>query len=346
MKKTLVVAAGLAVLSTSAFASKARMAALSQSAALGSYYLEDNRNQWRSAGDFGGNYVIVEHGTDAPGAAAATSEGGFFREGSSMNYGVYLNSTDTYGNVADATSVDFGNGAVAVVPGRLDLFLSGNSGMDWGVRLGYESVDSETNNEEGSGFDISLNTTLGGANVWLTFVPGTDALTAGGNDIESDMRLGATYDYNGYTLFAEYSSEGGTDRANNEAATELVLGAGRVHGTDNGMFFYDLSLRMTKAEGNRDGVDRTRVPLTFGFETRATSWLSWRVSIQQSLHGALEAGGNSTTARTTTVGAGASLHWGSLQVDGVLQGVSNAAAGAGRLGANDLMSNVSATYTF
>ena len=342
MKKTLVVAAGLAVLSTSAFASKARMAALNQDAALGSYYLEDNRNQWRSAGDFGGNYVIIEHGTNAPGAAAATSEGGFFREGSSMNYGVYLNSTDTYGNVGDATAV---NGA-AIVPGRLDLFLSGNSGMDWGVRLGYESVDSETNSEEGSGFDVSVNADLGGANVWLSFVPGTDALATGGADTESDMRVGLTYDYSDYTLFAEYSSEGGNDVANNEAATELVLGAGRVHATDSGMFFYDLSLRMTTAEGNADGVDRTRVPLTFGFETRANSWLSWRVSLQQSLFGALEAGGNKTTARTTTVGAGASLHWGSLQIDGVLQGLSNATAGAGRLGSNDLMSNVSATYSF
>ena len=43
MKKHLVVAAGLAVLSTGAFASKARMTALNQGSSLGSFYLEDNR---------------------------------------------------------------------------------------------------------------------------------------------------------------------------------------------------------------------------------------------------------------------------------------------------------------
>ena len=143
MKKTLVVAAGLAVLSTSAFASKARMAALNQDAALGSYYLEDNRNQWRSAGDFGGNYVIIEHGQNyqddatPPGRQLADAEGGFFREGGSMNYGLYLNSTDTYGNVQDSDAGTIG-------AGRIDLFLSGNSGMDWGVRLGYSRIEVNT----------------------------------------------------------------------------------------------------------------------------------------------------------------------------------------------------------
>ena len=39
--KTLVVAAGLAVLSTSAFASKARMQAMGQDATLGSFYMQD-----------------------------------------------------------------------------------------------------------------------------------------------------------------------------------------------------------------------------------------------------------------------------------------------------------------
>ena len=64
MKKHLVVAAGLAVLSTGAFASKARMAALSQDASYGSFYLEDNRNAFRSSNSVNSmsNYMITEWG--------------------------------------------------------------------------------------------------------------------------------------------------------------------------------------------------------------------------------------------------------------------------------------------
>ena len=50
MKKHIVVAAGLAVLSTGAFATKARMTALNQDASQGSFYIQDERNAFRSAG--------------------------------------------------------------------------------------------------------------------------------------------------------------------------------------------------------------------------------------------------------------------------------------------------------
>ena len=100
-------------------------------------------------------------------------------------------------------------------------------------------------------------------------------------------------------------------------------------------------------EGVDDNVDQSRnsLPITFGFEAQATSWLQWRVSIQQSLFGEREVGDATVSARTTTVGAGASLTWGSLQIDGTLQSM-NTDAGATSLGADDLMSNLSATYTF
>jgi len=333
MKKTLVVAAGLAVLSTSAFASKARMSALNQDSALGSYYMEDERNAFRTAGSFSGNYVYLEHGADfASGAVNPTAEGGFFREGASMSYGLYLNSSE-HGQLANAGTVD---------PGRIDLFLRSNSGMNWGVRLGYESI--EVGALDGSAFDLSVNGDLGGANVWFTYVPATDDLS-GDADQEADMQLGATYGYGDHTLFAEYSSDGGPDGG--EAATSITLGAGRTMSTDSGMFFYDISLTSNSNEGNVKDVSRLTVPVTFGFETQATSWLTWRASIKQSFFGALEAAnGDKTSIATTTVGAGASLTWGSLRVDGSLTTVANTATADTRLGSNDLMSNISAVYKF
>jgi len=333
MKKTLVVAAGLAVLSTSAYATKARMTALNQDSGLGSFYIDDERNAFRTAGSFSGNYVYVEHGASFDrGVTTGTAEGGFFRDGASMSYGLYLNSSE-HGQLASSGV------ATAADPARLDLFLRSNSGMNWGVRLGYETINIDATNEDGSAFDISVNGDLGGANVWFTYVPGTDALASGGTDVEADMSIGATYGYGDHTLFAEYSSEGGTDVANNEAENTITVGAGRTMSTDSGMFFYDVALESISNEGNNGDVSKMALPVTFGFEAQATSWLSWRASIQQSLFGSRDTDGDKSSARTTVFGVGASLNWGSLRLDGV---VSNTNA----IGTNDLMSNVSAVYNF
>jgi hypothetical protein len=359
MKKTLVVAAGLAVLSTSAFASKARMAALNQDSGLGSYYMEDERNAFRMAGSFSGNYAYLEHGTNG---AAGDAEGGFFREGNSMSYGLYLNSSE-HGQLASSST--------GAAPARLDLFLRSNSGMNWGVRLGYETINIDATDEDGSAFDLSVNGELAGANVWFTYVPATDTLSGSAGN-EADMSLGATYGYGDHTLFAEYSSEGGVDGADAEAT--IRVGAGRTMSTDSGMFFYDVTLESISNEGNDEDVSKLALPVTFGFESQATSWLTWRASIQQSLFGSRDTDGDKSSARTTTVGAGASLTWGNLRIDGTLAGIVNTSAAdttttrtttttdgsdattdtttetvsvdGNRLGLNNLMANISAVYTF
>jgi hypothetical protein len=327
MKKHIVVAAGLAVLSTGAFASKARMTALNQDASFGSFYMDDERNAFRSAGAFSGNYVYLEHGANQTGAAAPSAEGGFFREGGSLNYGLYLNS-DTYNNLTEASAI--------TSSARGDFFVSGNSGMNWGARVGYTKLLIDPNVDVTS-FDFSVNAELGGANVWLSYVPGVETST--GVETEADMRLGATMGMGDHTLFAEYDSEGGA--LNADAQTTLVVGAARTHSTDSGMWFYDISYNMVTAVDNTDGTDRTSLPVTFGFETKATSWLTWRASIKQSLMGSLDTSGTELSVRTTNLGVGASLTWGSLRIDGTV----NSLAGA-NLGTNDFMSNVSAVYNF
>ena len=77
-------------------------------------------------------------------------------------------------------------------------------------------------------------------------------------------------------------------------------------------------------------------------EVKAASWLTWRASIRQSLYGAETVGDNETSGRTTTLGAGASLTWGDLQIDGT---ISN--ANATNLGTDaNFMSSVAALYRF
>ena len=72
------------------------------------------------------NYVITEWGDSG---GAASSEGGFFRSHGAMNYGLYFNS-GVNGNVVDSLN-----------PARVDLFVGGDAGLNWGLRLGYESKE-------------------------------------------------------------------------------------------------------------------------------------------------------------------------------------------------------------
>ena len=39
--------------------------------------MDDERNAFRTAGDFSGNYVYVEHGANAVSGVGGTAEGGF-----------------------------------------------------------------------------------------------------------------------------------------------------------------------------------------------------------------------------------------------------------------------------
>lgn len=333
MKKTLVVAAGLAVLSTGAHATVARMQALGQDGSRGSYYMDDERNAFRMANAFSGNYVYLEHGTNAAGGKAGDAEGGFFREGGSFNYGVYLNSS-AHGNLGNATG--------DLAPAKLDLFMSGNGGFNWGARIGYASVTSDAADESGTGMDLSFSTTLrNGMNIWLSYEMGTDSVVDGGAKTGADMQLGWSGSMMDHTMFAEYSSESTTD--GDDAYTTLLVGAGRTMSADAGMFFYDLTLKLESNIGHSDKVSKTSLPLTFGFETAATSWLTWRASISQSLFGALDNDGKKTSATTTSVATGASLTWGALRVDGAVSVLNDGDTG---LGTNALLGNVSAVYKF
>ena len=133
----------LGILSQAAYATKARMSALSQNygaKSLGSFYLEDNRNIWRSAGAVSdlGNHMTFEHGTnyqDATGASQeATAEGGVFTMMGSHQIGLYINGNQ--GNAAWGN--ELGNGPAQ--PGRVDLFLGKSSFHDLGLRLGTQKL--------------------------------------------------------------------------------------------------------------------------------------------------------------------------------------------------------------
>lgn len=145
MKKQVIIATGLAVLSTSAWATKARMDAFGQDSERGSFYIQDTRNIFRNAAHVNTfkNYVVTEWGTANAGTAdsvgAPAAEGGFFREMGAFSYGVYLgNNNDAEEGVrggagyTGAGTVTTGVAGLADQDNAIDLFFGGDMGVQWG----------------------------------------------------------------------------------------------------------------------------------------------------------------------------------------------------------------------
>lgn len=156
-----------------------------------------------------------------------------------------------------------------------------------------------------------------------------------------------------------------------------AVGWGNQWKSAKGTFFTNIEYRSksieakftAKAEGNR-----VEVPLTVGYEHAATSWLTLRGSVRQTVYGYREnknysslnlfgnvaaisqfgadTGGKKVTdANTTDVNAGASFNLGKVTIDGFVgttNGTRNATTGSERgvLALDNLLTRVGMTYNF
>jgi hypothetical protein len=313
----------LASISTGAWASRARMAALNQGTDLttrtgvGSYYLKDNRNIWRSAAALNdlGSHMTFEFGADAINGVGGTAEAGYFQQMGEMTLGLQLNNHN-YGAVASNAGVD---------PGRADIFYAkGNLG----VRLGYEKLLMEGVDTEGTGIDFGVGYNMGNTGFWVNYVPSiTNQIGGVDTDSEASMNLGVTHQLENLDLFGEYK------KLNDDDST-IVLGAARVHQMDDGMMFFDLTLN----QSDISDASSTDLSLAFGSEIKANSWLTWRASLRQDIY---QANDGDQSTRNTSLGMGASLTLGEMVVDGTIINQST-----GRLGSDEFLSNVSMTYAW
>ena len=318
MKKHVLLATGLVLASTSAFATTSRMTAMGQGTD-GSRYMADTRNVWHNPAHINSmnNYVV----TDWSGSA------GVSRAGGNLNYGLYFND-NSHGNlVGDGTNN----------PARLDLFVGGSAGMDWGVRLGYDSWSAV--DDGGTAFTLGFGANLNsGMSVWANLAPGS-AEDIGGTETKygMDMGVGFSMPLMGWTFSADYGSDKGADSVDADDNTSLSVQMGRVVEAGSGArWFTDATFSYSKT----DTTTVTTVPVTFGFEADANSWLTWRGSASQSVFGNIDADGDKTSRSTFAVYAGATINLGKLKVDGTLSTANDAVSG------NSFMSQIDAHYWF
>jgi hypothetical protein len=170
MGRSVLVIAGLAVLSTSAFASKARMEALGQGST--SYYLSDSRSVFLNPASLNDNknYVVTEWGTASQASTNALSsdstttpraEGGFFREMGAFAYGLYLgNNGDLRTTLPANTTSALSDKAFANHQNGLDLVFAGDMGLKWGARVHFANPNYLTGVNATTPF-VKKNTAFG-----------------------------------------------------------------------------------------------------------------------------------------------------------------------------------------
>ncbi len=366
MKRNVLVIAGLAVLSTSAYASKARVQALGQDEVRGSEYISDTRNVFRNPAGLNEtkNYLVTEWGTAAANdtAVAPRAEGGFFREAGAFNYGLYLGNNENNG----ARTAGFMNQDNA-----LDLFLSGDMGVKWGARLHYASSTDEattTWERENTAFGLGLGVVAGAAEGYLNVDLSDKSkgdLTAASNEykVKPGFIVGGSYTMEKLTAFASYENTKAESKVGatttSVKGSEIIVGAGNTMDINpTARVYTDAKIVLGTVKTAAGKTKTNELPVTIGVEADATSWLTLRGSVSQNVilnNTKNTAGKKTSNANTTEVNAGATLNFGKLKVDGLI-GTSGANRGTGTVaGSNtnegvlttdNLMSRVAVSYWF
>lgn len=446
MKKLLMIGSALAVLSTSAHATQARLLALGMNETdnEGMYYIQDQRNIFLNAAyvNVFYDYAVLEWGTTgtAAGSTVATvtssttpkAQGGVFKKFGDMVYGVYFgneSNTSSLLRIAGTSAAASFNGVTALpatglnpkmlptADNQVDLFVGGGSDLKWGANVTYSADEDETRTSEqsayavrlgviGSGWDahanISLNSeaeavdtiTIPALGVAATSVSqkfeGKLGLHVGGSVEAMEGRVFGyvkKYGWEQTDSFAGYSAPvagaiGGQSGTVKGDFTSYYLGYGRdwsVNNTDK--IFASLTAKKTDINlkfATKGEVRHLVIPVTLGYEAKATDWLTLRGSVVQNLWGQRDnkrltgtgttnlnpvarnlitniygVNGKARLANSTVVNAGASLTFGQFSVDGLIgtsaasrAGTIGSGTNAGILSLDNLESSVGMTYKF
>ncbi|MGB0453689.1 MAG: hypothetical protein ACPGJV_08230 [Bacteriovoracaceae bacterium] len=259
MKKQILIATGLAVLSTSAYATKARLEALGQDTTDGSLWIADSYNKFRNAAHVNmyKNYVVTEWGTeDQAGGNEEKLEGGYFRESGSFSYGVYFNRENSEQDTIAQTGIDnvtIGSAGYTFTghdvegfkeaENGIDLFFGGDMGVQWGARIHYAksengitraaatNANNEKYNQEHSALGLGLGMVMGDLQAYANIdfkneYTGTDNVDTDSKsdtmEADTGINLGVSYALGDIAIAVDYDKEGADlkDQSDTTVSTE------------------------------------------------------------------------------------------------------------------------------
>lgn len=351
----MLVLAAVALVTTPAFASKARLGAL-QSAA----HLSDTRDVFARPDQAmaHGEYATLEVGGTA---GTPNAEGGFARKmGDSATLGAYLgNKTGlAHSSLSKSASYTF------TIQNPLNVYYASKMGdMSWGLGLQYAASENKIAKNKSSVMGLTASATSNAgwnAEIGLgltgeaTIADTTKVEQSSPMSISGGYLMDSLYVYGGYQVVGAKTKASGTTTGD-RTSTTMKVGVVNSHKKDGADFFYGIeynsNVDQEKTAGTKDKTETTKLPVIVGIEAEATSWLVVRGSITQNvLMGSTKTTPDGAAATTdtsmtdnTVVGGGLGLKLGKFTVDGTLAG-----AAAGKLGSdgNHFMADLGITYKF
>ncbi|WP_412470924.1 hypothetical protein [Halobacteriovorax sp. RT-2-4] len=264
MKKVFLGAATLALLSTSAYATKARLLALGDEVE-DNYYTMDDRYIFTNA-SFVNNYgdmVVYEFGDNGVSSYSAANpaavdaehatldtdqnpkaQGGFLKKHGKFTYGAFLGNESNVSALLRivASDGDSAGNYLATADNQLDLFFGGQAGVNWGVNFlyaGAEKKNSAGNELEDSAmairFGVNKDNWDAYANVSLQSESENKA-TGNKFDGQLGMQFGGSYTFN--KDLKVYGSVKKFDWEQTHGASVPVLAA--TNTTDGGFTRFDV----------------------------------------------------------------------------------------------------------
>lgn len=316
------------LMASQAFATKARLQALGEDVADGTFYIDDDRAIFRNVSfihrykdnvfvEFGGNgNQLVE----ADAHNSPIRQGGLIKSMGNMVYGVWFgddsNTQDLTRLSADTTA--FGTGAANASKlnrqrNTLDLFVGGEAGVKWGVNLRRSVYDSTTSGGGLENYDKAYAVRLGvDGDAWEAYanvsVKGEAKYKNATTDLQYDgghgYHLGGSYEMGSTRGFVSYKSAG-WDAKDGTVTTEggfTIMEAGVGHTMDlaggkvfTSLRYNSIDVEMKYAAGTAE-FNRMIVPIIVGYEKKVNDWLTLRGGINHKVIGNFEfKNGNSFT---------------------------------------------------
>ena len=365
MKNYLTLVLALAVVSSPAFASRARLESLGEGKN-GSYYIQDSRNMFLNPATIV-HYkkkLMLELGqAQATGAEASNdsrAQGGFINTFGDFTYALYLN------NVSDTAA------ALTAVTGiqpdsAIELQFAGEGSMNWGLSVTTAGNNNGTKSASYWGAragiekgDLSVFGTVGITSDNKGTFPGS----AFASEVKGKLKLdlAATYKMNDMTVFGKFNSTSNdvTVATSTSEVSSSSYGAGLGWNKEMTKSTHMFTrVEADYSQGKTAGVVDNKaynVPVVMGAEAQALSWLAIRGSIGHSLIGQDVTGRKDLTG-LTTVAAGLGLTFGDVSIDGLVAsngvtpseglGMGTAPTASQNLGFGDnMVTRVAMTYNF
>lgn len=243
MKRKLALALGLAVISSSAFATKARLQALGEDV-YGSKYISDNRNIFINAAyinlykdqvtfEFGDTGSARDQRFGSSESTGQRAEGGFTKSWGNMVYGVHFGEeSDTantlraggigaVGKLAAASAIDcttpdplcalLADGVVdeTAEQNAISLMLGGDAGLQWGAKLKFSQYKNEklgAGEVESTSAQANFGIISGDLEAFANISLANSLEVGDLYNVEgkAGYQIGAVYNLNGTSYFAEY----------------------------------------------------------------------------------------------------------------------------------------------